>query len=128
MTVPYFLSPVRRYSSSLHPFFHHPVCVPVCIPVFACSMIVLSSRFAAPDDVSGGVLVESWLPAGLEPLDPNVPSTGSSSSTGSSCAIGGGYRWWWWCPAFERETFQDRVVFTAGRGMRAKPANPNMLM
>ena len=90
------------------------------------SMVSVTLQITSPDDIDSAVNVESWVPAGLEPLDPNVASTGATSS-GNGCEqdfAGGGrfayfYGWWWYCPSFQRETKTDRVVYYFPRGIRA---------
>lgn len=82
------------------------------------SLVVVTLELTSADALSG-VLLEDWLPAGLEALDPNLAGQGGPRSASSGGALGGdwgGGCWWWWrCPSFERETYKDRVEFYAPR-------------
>ncbi len=63
-------------------------------------------QITSPDDL-GAVIVEALMPAGLEPLDPNV--YGSGDSCGLSDVQMGPFFWWWWwppCPAQVRAVFE----------------------
>jgi hypothetical protein len=87
------------------------------------SMVSVTVQVTSPDDVDSALSIESWVPSGLEPMDPNVQESSGSSSNGGCGDIGGygGYRygWWWRCPSFERQTMADRVTYYAARGIRA---------
>jgi hypothetical protein len=63
-------------------------------------------QITTADDLRG-VLVEDWLPAGLEALDPNLDSSRSSRDLNTQCPM-----WSWWrCTVFKQETKKDRVTF-----------------
>ena len=72
------------------------------------SQLTITIQIMSPDDL-GPVTVSIPLPAGLEPIDPNL-----FSSSGSSCAFGAiGFRpWYWWWPVCpSQETNRDQVNF-----------------
>ena len=71
-------------------------------------------------DALHNLLVDAWLPAGLEAVDPNADGGlgASRSSRGGGgvvplYAAWGSGCWWWRCTAFSRETRPDRVTFSA---------------
>ncbi|KAG1668837.1 hypothetical protein FOA52_004932 [Chlamydomonas sp. UWO 241] len=73
------------------------------------SIVSLTIQVTSPDALSS-VVVEVLMPAGLEPLDPNV-----SPAAGSPCAlrsVGGFWWWWWWPPCPSQETRPSVVTFT----------------
>ncbi|KAG2494912.1 hypothetical protein HYH03_006847 [Edaphochlamys debaryana] len=77
------------------------------------SVVALTVQLTTPDDLAA-VTLSVMMPAGLEPLDPNL-QTGVSSGCGAGAVEasvwGSFYRWWWWpvCPA--QETRPSVVTF-----------------
>ena len=59
-------------------------------------------QLTTQDDISG-LLVDDWLPAGLEPLD--APSDAPSVWWAAPCLL------WWQCTSFRRELRTDRVAY-----------------
>ena len=51
-----------------------------CAP---CQVVSVTVQITTPDDIDSALQVEIWVPAGLEPMDPNV-NMGSSSTVGQS--------------------------------------------
>lgn len=68
-------------------------------------IVTVTVQLTTPDEISG-LLVEDWLPAGLEPLDapPNAPQ---GAWWAAPCAL------WWRCTFFRRELRTDRVAYYA---------------
>ena len=73
-------------------------------------VLTVSIQIFTPDDLTD-VLVEDWLPAGLEALDPLA----GGDLDGDGGGGGGGWWWrcWWRCTSFTRETKKDRVTWYA---------------
>jgi len=94
---------IRRYSPELQ----GPVGVPLQ-SVELGSVVTVTLQITSPDELTN-LLVEDWLPAGLEAIDPNAAGEGGSPVRREmQCP------WWWWrCSAFERQTRKDSVNFYA---------------
>lgn len=75
------------------------------------SLVTITIQLTTPDDL-GAVTVEALMPAGLEPMDPNV--VGGGVACGMK-AVQPYFWWWWWpaCPA--QETLPDVVKFYYAR-------------
>ena len=75
------------------------------------SVVTVTLQVTTPDELDG-LLVEDWLPAGLEAIDPNV--AGDSNDELRPFWMRYSCGWWWWrCTSFERTTRKDRVSFYA---------------
>ena len=100
-------------------------------------MVSVTLQITTPDDIDTAVQIESWVPAGLEPMDPNVQDDGSTANgcndflfrrrrggepvpfnmpsikfdSSQSSVAPRWYGWWWYCPTFRRETMTDRVTY-----------------
>ncbi|GIL86136.1 hypothetical protein Vretimale_13856 [Volvox reticuliferus] len=99
------------------------------------SVVALTVQVTSPDDL-GPVTLSVMMPAGLEPLDPNLPGNGGGVdlSCGANWVTNWGsfYRWWWWpmCPS--QETRPSLVTFsymalragTSSVSLRAVAATP----
>jgi hypothetical protein len=62
------------------------------------------------------LVVEDWLPAGLEPIDPNADGVGGGGGGGPAPLwpwSQGGCYWWWRCTSWSRETRKSSVSFYA---------------
>ncbi len=65
--------------------------------------ITCANQVTSPDEL-GAVTLAVMMPAGLEPLDPNVVTDIGSGCDLSSWGGGGGFgggmrsRWWYWWP------------------------------
>eukprot|EP00798_Chlamydomonas_sp_ICE-L_P016461 gene16461-22682_t len=74
------------------------------------SVLIITIQVTSPDDL-GGVIVEALMPAGLEPVDPNI-----ASGNPSTCAMGdlgisySRYYWWWWWPVCPSQETRPNVV------------------
>jgi len=67
-------------------------------------------QVTTPDELSN-LVVEDWLPGGLEALDPNTD--GGADGGRPLWPWLGGCAWWWRCTSWSRETHKDAVVFYA---------------
>jgi hypothetical protein len=95
------------------------------------SVVTVTAQLSSDDELHN-LDVEIWLPAGLEALDPHADGGFSTESGGvsgasfgsawagpSSRMVGGwdggfgGGCWWYRCTSFQRETWPDRVRFSA---------------
>lgn len=72
-------------------------------------LVTVTLQITTPDDIRG-LVVEDWLPAGLEALDPELQGGGAPKRDVGSfidCPS-----WMWYsCTSFDRETKKDRVAF-----------------
>ena len=68
-------------------------------------IVTVTVQLTTPDEISG-LLVEDWLPAGLEPLDA-PPDAPQGAWWAAPCAL------WWRCTSFRRELRTDRVAYYA---------------
>ena len=82
------------------------------------AVVSVTLQIDTPDEISS-LVVEDWLPAGLEALDPNLDNFGSGGGGDGGGGGGGGAPWpwwlcgWWRCSSFARETHKDRVRYFA---------------
>ena len=77
-------------------------------------MVTVTLQVTSPDEISN-LVVDDWLPAGLEAVDPNADG-GASSSDGHLPPLWPWLRacgWWWRCTSWSRETKKDAVTFYA---------------
>eukprot|EP00928_Gymnodinium_smaydae_P025374 TRINITY_DN20229_c0_g4_i1.p1 TRINITY_DN20229_c0_g4~~TRINITY_DN20229_c0_g4_i1.p1 ORF type:complete len:2105 (+),score=387.02 TRINITY_DN20229_c0_g4_i1:758-6316(+) len=70
------------------------------------SIVTVTLQITSPDGLSG-LLVEDWLPAGLEAIDPNL-ANGRGHSSPADCPP---WQRYMFCTFFSRETKSDRVLF-----------------
>ena len=78
------------------------------------SLCLIPRQVTTPDDL-GAATIEVLMPAGLEPLDPNlVPGLGASCGL-QAMQPRSMFWWWWWpvCPA--QETRPSAVTFRYAR-------------
>lgn len=69
-----------------------------------------------PDDLPR-LVVEDWVPGGLEPLDPNVAAMAKAAGNDDDLVCSPAWRWGWgWCrqPFPFRETRPERVRWSSG--------------
>ena len=72
------------------------------------SVVSVTLQLTMPDELNN-LLVEDWLPAGLEAIDPNAAGDGDTSGGDAAWCP-----WWWWrCSRFDRQTRKDSVRFYA---------------
>jgi len=126
---------IRRYDGALS-----AAVGPALTSVPLGQVVSVTIQVTLADDASN-LLIDDWLPAGLEAIDPNANAAltdGAAGATASSSngfpggRLGGfggiaqallpsfgfdmmpGCMWWWRCVSFSRETRKDRVSFYSG--------------
>jgi hypothetical protein len=79
-------------------------------------VVAVTIQLTSPDELSS-LVVEDWLPAGLEVIDPNAnggqTDGGSGPGGGTPWPWLSGCAWWWRCTSWSRETRKERVTFYA---------------
>ena len=78
--------------------------------------VVSVTLLVSSTDELTNLVVEDWLPAGLEPIDPNADGGGGGGGGGPAPLwpwSQGGCYWWWRCTSWSRETRKSSVSFYA---------------
>ena len=88
------------------------------------AVVSVTLLVSSADEITN-LVIEDWLPAGLEPIDPNADGGSGGSGLGGGGGGGGGgpapmwpwsqggCYWWWRCTSWSRETRKSSVSFYA---------------
>ena len=85
------------------------------------AVVTVTIQLTSPDELAS-LVVEDWLPAGLEAIDPNANGGASGASTFGRGSAGhraplwpwlSGCMWWWRCTRWSRQTRKDALSFHA---------------
>ncbi len=68
-----------------------------------------TNQVTTPDDL-GAVEVEVLMPAGLEPVDPNLTPGSPAATCGLQFSNPSAVFWWWWWPACPAQATRPDVV------------------